>query len=424
MGDGGTQRESVRESERSSRLSSERSEPVDSAREQSVHHHLIRWTVPLAQFQLDRRGLYLPKAPLLSPLMTTVFKAAGGCLSLDWQLCLRQQRTEAKLELHYKTPDIPNQGVQYTVWAAKAHAKGRIRLNVALRQALAVYRPTGKGKGASEVSSSSRRSSTGSLRPKSLKERVQAALAERVVQADGTVKLEVVVKMSGSRWTPGAVAEAQLREERERSADYADGTVGLGLWGQVCRGTAAAPPPEADLSFLCPNGQQVFAHKAVVAAFCPPFAASLKGSRKGAWRVRCEDIPAQALWEVLHFVYLRKVSTGLYRAPLAQVLEAGRLFGEPRLLWLEVERLLLLLLQSLPSGGQAQQELLRLFTLAQVYRLPLLLNAAHTRAQLDFPSLLPSLRQARDRLGRSSALRPVSANAPLPGPLPNATKLT
>ena len=98
-----------------------------------LQRHLIRWPVPLGQFQLDGRGLYLPKAPLLSPLMTTVLRAAGGCLSLDWQLCLRQQRTEAKLELHYKTPDVPNQGVQYTVWATKAHGKGRIRLNTALR---------------------------------------------------------------------------------------------------------------------------------------------------------------------------------------------------------------------------------------------------------------------------------------------------
>ena len=73
---------------------------------------------------------------------------------------------------------------------------------------------------------------------------------------------------------------------------------------------------------------------------------------------------------------------------------------------------MLFLLNGLPTGrSQAQQELLRLFTLAHVYRLPVLLNAAHTRAQVDFPGLVPILQQTRDQL-RASSLRRA-----LPGPV-------
>ena len=91
---------------------------------QPAQHHLIRWTLPLEEFHVEPRSRYVAKEPLLSPVMTTLLRATGGSLSLDWQLCLRQTRTEAKLELLHKTPDIPNQGVHYTVWASSRPRAG------------------------------------------------------------------------------------------------------------------------------------------------------------------------------------------------------------------------------------------------------------------------------------------------------------
>lgn len=341
-----------------------------------VQHHLIRWAVPLSQFQVETK-LFRPKPTLYSPIMAI----STGAFSLDWQLSLAQQQTEAEVELHYKSTDIPNQGVQYTVFAARKDGTGRVRLNLALRRALAQHIYT------------------------SLPARLKATLYGQVIQDDSTIQLEVVIQLAPSRWAAPLIIAGMIKEEREKGLDYADGTLGTRLWAQVSGATAdSEAPAEADVTFLCPQGRRVYAHKAVVAAFCDRFASSMRSDRKAKWSIQCDDVSSEALWEVLHFVYLRKVSATLHRAPLAQVLEAARLFQQPRLLSLEVERLLLRLL---PAEAEAK-ELRHLFILGHVYRLPLLLNASLNKAR-GSAAALRCLREtkaslvARDSNAKSSA---------------------
>ena len=334
---------------------------------------VIPWEIPSSALRVETRL----KTPLRSRLMVTY---VGG-LGLDWELELRQTReTGVQLGIRFASTEIPNLGFTHGFFLCRTDG-GKSRLTKALLSALG--RPA-------------------SSRPLVMNH--AAVLTRPYIFPGDKVRLRVYVELPRAIYTPSAIVMALAEQERLETESYVEGTLGSQLWEQVSRlgKEESERPPAVDVVIRCSDGRLAWAHKAVLATLGPRMEKGLSTLGAGLWRLTGEEsqLSSSAVWEVLHLVYLRRPSSTLYKAPLSEVLETARLLGAPRLLRLEVERLLLLL--------RKPDNFLKLWRLSQAYGLRVLANAIRAETH-DKPLLVQDMRLVREQLRQR---RQLHANTP------------